>query len=210
MSEKVLLSFFDRTGNQSQPYREAGWRVIQIDIKHGKNFLNFNIIEFLNQYGSVLPEIGIIAAMPCTAYALSGNRHKKTEARKAIFEESQQLVAHLKKIIDFLADERLLLFWQLENPSTDIHTHNKWLGKPRQKFNPCDFALYNPIDPESDRYNKRTWLFGDFRPMTSKRLEPLTAENPGWRKLGGKSERTKEQRSVTPLGFAYAFYTANH
>ena len=29
-------------------------------------------------------------------------------------------------------------------------------------------------------------------------------------KYGGKSERTKELRSETPMGFAYAFYEANH
>lgn len=28
-------------------------------------------------------------------------------------------------------------------------------------------------------------------------------------KLGGKSERTKELRSMTPLGFAKAFFEAN-
>jgi hypothetical protein len=27
--------------------------------------------------------------------------------------------------------------------------------------------------------------------------------------LGGKSERTKELRSITPMGFAKAFYEAN-
>jgi hypothetical protein len=28
-------------------------------------------------------------------------------------------------------------------------------------------------------------------------------------KLGGKSEKTKELRSMTPMGFAYAFYEVN-
>jgi len=46
--------------------------------------------------------------------------------------------------------------------------------------------------------------------MEKKRLEPFEKENPGWKNLGGKSERTKELRSVTPLGFSYAFYEANH
>ena len=78
-----------------------------------------------------------------------------------------------------------------------------------QKFNPCDFAGYSP-NPDNDRYNKETWLFGRFNKLTVKRLEPFTKENPGWRDLGGKSERTKELRSITPMGFANAFYEANH
>jgi len=232
--EKVLLSFFDHSGNQSEPYLKAGWRVIRCDIKDGCDFNQFNIISVLQEYGNVLPMFGIIAPIPCTAYALSGNRHKQTTARQQIFKDSQQLVAKLKQIIDFLECERLLLFWQVENPMSDIHTHNKWLGKPRQKFNPCDFAGYlNPTEKDltalealrgvekltkddyrfieqMNAYNKRTWLWGNFKPMTSKRIEPVNNGNPGWKLYGGKSERVKELRSITPLGFSYAFYHCNH
>jgi hypothetical protein len=49
-----------------------------------------------------------------------------------------------------------------------------------------------------------------------KRLAPIiyttkTGKRGGaiWAKLGGKSERTKEIRSTTPMGFARAFYSAN-
>jgi hypothetical protein len=38
----------------------------------------------------------------------------------------------------------------------------------------------------------------------------LQKEFPGHVNLGGKSERTKELRSITPLGFAYAFYKFNN
>lgn len=233
---KVLISAFDHSGNPSRPYLEAGWKVIQIDIKHGNDFLLFDVVQcVLDNPGC---EFGIIAPIPCTAYALSGNRHKKTEARKEIFEISQRLVSHLKTVIDYLESLGLLMFWQLENPSSDIHTHNPWLGKPVQKFNPCDFAGYlNPtvfdfvaldilrakveakekltkkdylfID-ELNAYNKKTWLWGRFNLMPLNRIEPVNKDNPGWKLHGGKSERTKELRSITPLGFAYAFFQSNH
>lgn len=232
MVDYILLSFFDHSGNQSEPYRQNGWKVIQVDIKHGYDFMKFNVIKIVQE--NPYAQFAIIAPMMCTAYALSGNRHKNTPARIEIFNYSQSMMKHLKNIIDFLSDSRLLMFWMLENPMSDIHTHNKWLGKPRQKFNPCDFAGYlTPSDEDMalletlrgkeklervdyafidkmNAYNKKTWLWGNFRPMTSKRIEPVNNENPGWKLSGGKSEKTKELRSITPMGFAWAFYEANH
>ena len=35
---KTILSLFDYTGNWSEPYRQAGYNVIQQDLKHGKYF----------------------------------------------------------------------------------------------------------------------------------------------------------------------------
>jgi len=41
--------------------------------------------------------------------------------------------------------------------------------------------------------------------------KPVTAvkDNPGWKKLGGKSERTKEIRAAGPRGFLKAICVAN-
>jgi hypothetical protein len=79
---KVLFSFFDHSGNASRPYKENGWEVIQIDIKSGKDIMDFNPILWLNEYQHqghyTMPEIGLIFMVPCTAYALCGNKHKKT------------------------------------------------------------------------------------------------------------------------------------
>ena len=100
------------------------WEVIQIDTKLGTDILNWDYIKIINQYQHALPEVGIIAMIPCTAYALCGNRHKKTPARKKIFQESQKLVAKTKEIIDFFDNIGTLKFWQVENPMSDIHISN--------------------------------------------------------------------------------------
>lgn len=228
----ILISAFDYSGNPSRPYLEAGWKVVQIDIKHGNDFLLFDVAKLVADNPGA--SFGIIAPIPCTAYALSGNKHKKSEARKDIFAVSQKLVQKLRETIEYLKELGILLFWQLENPSSDIHTHNPWLCKPVQKFNPCDFAGYlNPsvsdfltleilrskvankeklskqdylfID-SINAYNKQTWLWGEFNIIPVKYIQPVNKENPGWKLYGGKSERTKELRSITPLGFAYAFF----
>lgn len=207
--EKLLISLFDYTGNASRPYKENGWDVVQVDIKLGIDIKGFNPLKLLDKYPYALPNIGIIAMIPCTDYALSGAKHFKQKDADGRTAKSQELVEKTRLIIDFFDNERLLQFWQIENPMSRIHKLNPWMGDPVLKFNPCDFAGYDPI-PENSQYNKRTWLWGNFNIPEKKRLEPIYKENPGWKKLGGKSERTKELRSITPLGFSYAFYEANH
>lgn len=193
-----ILSLFDYTGNWSRPYEENGFEVIRVDIKRGIDILTWD-------YKGISGVKGILAATPCTDYAVSGAKHfaaKDADGRTAA---SQKLVDKTKEIIDYFNPD----FWAVENPRSRIHTLNPWLGKPRLKFNPCDYAGYDP-NPDDSRYNKDTWIWGSFNVPEKQYLEPLQKEYPGFTNLGGKSERTKELRSVTPLGFSYAFYEANH
>lgn len=62
-----------------------------------------------------------------------------------------------------------------------------------------------------DAYTKKTALWGEFNEPVRTPVEPIRACAQGsWvQKLGGKSERTKELRSATPMGFARAFFLAN-
>jgi len=64
-----------------------------------------------------------------------------------------------------------------------------------------------------DPYTKKTGLWGRFTPPLPLfiggdwRVEPV--EGSKMLRYGGNSERTKEQRSETPEGFAQAFFMAN-
>lgn len=205
-----LISVFDLTGNASEPYRKAGWDVTQIDIQNGVDFLTFDFIKELNrrcEYGTY-PQVGIIAMVPCTHDAVSGAKHFARKDADGTTKETDVLMDRLKKMIFFFEDQRLLKFWQIEQPKTRLHNRHPWIKPIIQKFNPCDFAGYDPV-PNNSRYNKETWLFGKFNKMTPKPMSPIETDNPGWKKLGGKSLTTKNARSITPLGFAYAFYHAN-
>jgi hypothetical protein len=71
-------------------------------------------------------------------------------------------------------------FWVIENP---VGKMREFLGDPQFIFNPCDFG---------DAYTKKTLLWGKFN---------IHYCPPG--------ERRKEIRSITPAGFARAFYEAN-
>lgn len=216
MNNNVIISLFDYTGNASRPYRENGWEIMQVDIQHGIDVLNWDFKAWLRGNYDWTPEnqimlrIGIIAMIPCTDYALSGAKHFKRKDSDGTTAKSQALVAKTKEIIDYFNRKGCLLFWQIENPMSRIHKLNPWLGKIKLKFNPCDYAGYDPI-PDNSRYNKTTWLWGNFNnALPVSYLSPLQKEYHGFTKLGGKSLKTKNLRSITPLGFAYAFYHANH
>lgn len=65
--------------------------------------------------------------------------------------------------------------------------------------------------------SKRTCLYGDFNANLIDDPRDIiwytdSKGNRGswqWMHLGGKSERTKEKRSITPSGFSKAFFLAN-
>lgn len=198
---KTLLSLFDYTGNWSQPYKENGWTVVQIDIKLGIDILTYN-------YKALENVCGILAAIPCTDYANSGARHFAEKDKDGRTKASQKLVAKTKEIVDYFYYTGHLYFYAMENPRSRIHILNPWMQKPLLKFNPCDYALFDP-NPDSSRYVKETWIWGKFMPLKEGKLKPFSNEYPGWKNMGGKSEKVKEARSITPLGFAYAFYNAN-
>ena len=88
-----------------------------------------------------------------------------------------------------------------------IHKLNPELGEVKFKFHPYEFAQYDTV-PRNSQYQKTTWLWGDFKEPIKKPMENLDGQKL-WKNYGGKSERTKELRSVTPMGFAIAFYEAN-
>jgi len=209
---KRLYSIFDRTGNISEPYRkDPDWDVVQIDIQNGIDFLTFDYVKDLmdNSPYYIFPQVGIIAATPCDDYAVCGAKHFAAKDADGRTEQSQKLVNRLKEMIFYFKNFGILQFWQVENPRTRIHTLNPWLKPITQKFNPCDYAGYDP-NPIDSQYNKETWLFGEFNKMIPKPLPPLTKENPGWKNFGGKSLATKNARSISPKGYCYAFYDQNN
>ena len=196
---KIILSLCDTTGTWSAPYREAGYTVIQVDIKDG---LDVRLIEYPGKVH------GILAAPPCTDFSVSGAQYWKakdedgrTVASLAVADACMRLVALCKPE-----------WWVLENP---VGRLKRWYGTPLWMFNPCDYGGYmqpsertHDLAPYQDAYTKKTLLWGDFNPPEKKPVEP-TGGNQWIMKLGGKSAKTKHYRSVTPTGFARAFFLAN-
>jgi len=187
-AHKTILSLCDYSGNWPKFYREAGYDVRQFDIK---NAFDVRLLEKCD--GNIY---GILAAPPCTVFAASGARWPRTsdEIRDAL----ALVDACLRAVVIY---RRTLKFWALENPVGKL---KRYLGMPQMYFNPCDFG---------DAYTKKTCLWGDFvipAPLlvSTQAVEPVNGSMMHLR-YGGKSERTKEARSITPLGFAKAFFEVN-
>lgn len=155
---------------------------------------------------------GLMLAPVCTDFTISGARwwpEKDADGRTA---ESLKLVDECLLLVDLL----MPTWWVLENPVGRLATLRPSLGAPRLYFQPCHYAGHADV-PDTDAYTKKTGLWGNFnenleRAPIEPRMVTLANGKRGswmWAKLGGKSARTKELRSVTPQGFARAFAKAN-
>ncbi|MCB0374549.1 MAG: DNA cytosine methyltransferase [Sinomicrobium sp.] len=187
----TVLSLFDYSGTWSRPFRQVA-HVVQVDIKHGINIMSWDYRQHKNV-------VGILAAPPCTDFAVSGAQYWPEKDKDGRTAQSIALVRKVLEIVEYHQPR----FWALENPAGRIEKCVPELrGKRMLSFHPCDFG---------DPYTKRTILWGYFNPFLVRR--PVTPERVcsqgSWlQKLGGKSEKTKELRSVTPTGFAQAFFEA--
>jgi len=186
--DKIILDLYGGTGAWSKPYADAGYDVRVITLPE----LDIRDDTILALCLSLRPH-GILAACDCSKLSNAGRcRDKGRTFRDAI--DAVELVTKALYIIAMSNPK----WWAIENP---IGLMKQLLGKPQYSFQPCEFG---------HNYTKQTYLWGNFTPMfITKNVTPLpTSENPIM-KLGGKSEKTKRLRSITPSGFAKAFFKAN-
>lgn len=188
------------------------------------NMVNFDISgETLGRCARAINRIGgadiriVFAFVPCTDLAVSGARwfSAKRERDPLFMERATQRALDAVKFAEDLGAE-----YCIENPVSMLST--LW-RKPDYTFHPYEYGGYlseseaeHPLYPDHiaprDAYSKKTclWTSDGFR-MPEKK--PVPCESFGnsrqHSKLGGKSEKTKTIRSLTPRGFAKAVYLAN-
>lgn len=186
---------------------------------------------------------GILAAVPCTDFTVSGAWKWDEKDRSGQTQQSLEYVYQVLKLVDLFRptdpDYEDTFFWALENPVgrlprlvPELEAYGKaWY------FHPYEFSGYLVEDHDlvelsrirqkngeniteeefefilkTNAYTKKTGLWGEFnRNIVKKPVQPVKACPQGsfTQKYGGKSEMTKEKRSITPAGFAQAFYDAN-
>lgn len=203
MKNKIILDLCGGTGAWSRPYKEAGYDVRLITLPE----YDVRLYEPPDNI------YGILAAPPCTVFAISGARWKRT---------NEQMIEGLSCVDACI---RLVwkckpVFWALENPVGKLI---RWLGEPSIRFNPCDYG---------DPWTKKTLLWGNFN---SPKLNPVKANGfpphkilsqrvsdnqinklimlkylpENFIELYGNIRDRKIIRSITPPGFARAFFEAN-
>lgn len=240
MEERTLLSLYDYSGIWAKPFWDAGWNVIQMDLKHGQDILQFQSVEDVWDWG-VNTVDGIIAAPPCTEFTVSGAQFWKAKDEDGRTQEALKLVYQVQRFASLFTptdpDYDGPFFWAMENPVGRLPKLIPEIGQPTY-FNPYEYAGYlqpskkvlsrlsqirskggiDVTNEESDfvvdweAYTKKTGLWGNFNKNLVKKPVPqvkCSMQGSFTQRLGGKSIKTKEERSYTPLGFAIAFFEAN-
>lgn len=191
--DKIILDLCSGTGSWSKPYVDSGYNVIHVTLPEmdARLWPSYprSVARMPTEYHDVREYIGevhgILAGPPCTMFANSGAQHARTDAQMlealSVADACIRLAYVLKPV-----------WWVLENPRGKI---NKWLGDPIFKFDPCDFG---------DPYTKETWLWGRFKIPERNYVVPVDGS-----KVHNMSSGNKEGRSITPSGFAKAFFEAN-
>ena len=210
-SDKIVLSLFDLSGEWSKPWEEAGYQVYRFDIQNGETYEdedgnekksgdinNLDHQYFADMFGYFDGNDvhAILAASPCTDFAVSGARHfaakdadGRTVASIRLVKKTLALIEHFKPAV-----------WALENPVGRIENLT---GLPpwRLSFDPNHLG---------DTYTKKTLIWGRFNADLPIAPVDPTEGSKMHKRYGGKSLATKNARSVTPEGFAYAFFQANN
>lgn len=205
---KTLLSLFDYSGTWSKPFVEAGWNVIQWDIKLD-DFMDVNNLDTAETALELFEDIdGILAAPPCTEFTASCAQYWNMKDEDGRTAAALQLVHQVQKLANLFSPTDPEFdggfFWVVENPVGRLSSLVPELGKPYY-FNPCDFAghmtsaqdvkrlntlrLKNGVgltNAEVDfivgcnAYNKKTGLWGNFnRDLETKRIEPVKCAPQG-------------------------------
>lgn len=215
---KIILDLCGGTGAWSQPYKDAGYDVQVITLPafdvawtvfedermvfiHDKDRAKNISVRYEDVYG-------IFAAPPCTMFS----RARTTAKTPRDFGAATETVRHCLNVIwqTQIHSHFTLQFWAMENPAGHLQ---RFLGKPPFKFHPYDFG---------DRHSKETFIWGNFNfpkknPVKLNEEEILRSRN-NTRKLphipegyvcDGKMKPVQIRRSITPQGFAQAFFKAN-
>ncbi len=211
----IILDLCGGTGSWGLPYKEAGYDVRLVTIPEN----DVTTYKLPSE-----PIYGILAAPPCTMFSDARTNAKTPRDLRGgleIVKACLNLVYEAQFRTE--SDQQKyppLKFWALENP---WYGRLKWfLGKPTFTFSPYEFG---------DPYKKKTALWGYFNEPVkthTDQSEVLTPEQIEKHKTNsqklpkfdymrskdihpemfGKLDR-QARRSITPQGFAKAFFEAN-
>ena len=209
----MILDLCGGTGSWSKPYaKDNEYQVVVATLPEWniENETSQEQLIAMNPYG-------ILAAPPCTMFSIARQNAKTPRD----FNEGMRTVRACLNIIWRCQYNYRLKFWALENPFGYLRL---FLGKPALVFHPWEYG---------DPYTKRTCLWGLFKepkksPCEPRKIEPSPKNQSrnvdfsscieqfsDLKKIpDGYLERTKlpkrtVMRSMTPDGFAQAFYRTN-
>src|SRR3990167_5321404 len=188
-SDKIILDLCGGTGAWSKPYKDAGDDVRVITLPDN------DVMTYKPPEGVY----GVLAAPTCTMFSLA----RTTAKTPRDLDGGLKLV---RRCLDIIWEVKPR-FWVMENPKGLLR---KFMGKPAFEFDASEFG---------EDYNKHTDLWGYFKepkktreyiryPSTDKNTRKLPPI-PEYYKIDTEMTTIAIRRSITPAGFAKAFYMAN-
>jgi hypothetical protein len=187
----IILDLCGGTGAWSRPWLESGEYDVRIITLPEHD---------VRTYQPPQDVYGILAAPPCTHFSVSGARFWEEKDKDGRTLKDTQILSACLMIIA----KTKPVFWVIENP---VGRMRDWIGKPVMRFDPCDFG---------DPYTKRTCLWGRFNIPASTPVEPqyIIGKRDGKKYspihfVSGSDPNREKVRSITPPGFAKAFFEAN-
>lgn len=218
---KIILDLCGGTGAWSKPYQNnPEYKVYvmtlpDVDVCDTRTFPSE--VSYAIQEGQIY---GILAAPPCTMFSIA--RNDTTAKEKRDLEKGMKTIQACLNIIWWSQYKKYrtgqgLKFWALENPASGYL--KKFLGTPPFIFDPSEYG---------DEHTKKTAVWGMFNePKKTTKAITLKGDANNYVKSvekyfdryenlipQGYKEKTKLSkrtivRSITPQGFAEAFYKAN-
>jgi len=178
VESRIILDLCGGTGAWSRPYVEAGYDVRLITLPE----------HDVRLYQPPRKVHGVLAAPPCTHLSVSGARWWEEKGDEVLL-EALSVVDACVRIVHATRPE----WWALENPVGRL-VH--YLGPWKWTFDPCDFG---------DPWTKKTCIWGEHNIPEKTPVEPT--EGSKMHLLPPSPQRSK-LRSITPPGFARAFFEA--
>jgi hypothetical protein len=210
--DKIILDLCGGSGSWSKPYKDAGYDVRVITLpKYSVEDIEFydDYLVFISDDGKSDIKVnykdvwGILSAPPCTMFSIV----RTTPKRPRDFGEGMKIVEDCFLVIWKCRITGNLHFWAMENPRGYLQ---QFIGRPYFEFDPTEFG---------DKHNKRTQLWGYFnKPVTTHKFtksKSMAISNDYFQELPKDYIRDPNmrldaiKRSITPQGFALAFYKAN-
>lgn len=199
-SNRIILDLCGGTGSWSKPYADAGYDVRIINTPE----------HDVRTYVPPAGVYGVLAAPPCTMFSLArSSAFEPRDLRNAM----TTVNGCLRIIHECQYGSSWLKFWAMENPKGLMR---KFMGRPAMTFQPYEFG---------DAYTKHTDLWGQFNTnMVRSHVMPapsigkggfsdwpvsMLPELPQGYSVPPDMTPRSARRSITPQGFARAFFLAN-
>lgn len=222
-----VLILFEHSGLAAEAFTSRGLSVAIVDIKNVKAnqrstyTLDWDVLKREADLIELASTARLVIGMPpCTDLAVSGALRFEDKAyRDPKFHEKAM---HLFKAPARIADA-IKRPYVIENPKSMASTF--W-RKPDFSVHPFEFGGYLAPDdthpdwpeyiPPQDAYPKLTclWTSEGFKLPPKRVVDQISVHSDAFKKLGGKSAKTKEIRSASPRGLfaalAEGLIHANH